>query len=216
MLIQAHNPFVSSAWNIPQQHVFTPSIQSSWGGFAGNSFAPVSTAYSYRFQPVTSGMGVAGFQPVSNAQSSAINTGIPLSNIGFNPALQYSYSFAPNITTAAGLNYNTGATTFNRTTFGISEPNIDITETKNDIVLAADLPNVNLNDLNLTVSENSCSISALAWVGGQNVALHRTVPLPTSVRSDAVDANYSNGILQVRMPKRDVSARREIKVNMSQ
>jgi HSP20 family protein len=196
------NQVYTSAANVPQQQ-FWPSVQSGWGGIQSgwggfSNFAPVSTAYSYRFQPFTSAYNPA--MTTGMADQYALSGGMP-----------YAQAFAPNVG-----GYGTGATTFGRTSFGLSQPDIDISETKNDIVLACDLPNVNLNDLNLTVSENTCTISAQSWIGGQSLALHRTIPLPTSIRAEAVDTNYSNGILQVRMPKKDITARRQISVNMSQ
>ena len=199
---------------LPQQ-AFMP--QSS--AFAGYGYDPVTTAYSYRFQPSNLGSNnVTGFQARNANFNSSWNQ--------INPAMQFAQSFAPssqsfipqsaafspvNQSFATG-NISTGV--LPRTEFGLSQPSIDISETKNDIILACDLPNANLNDLNLTVSDNTCSISAQAWVSGQNLAIHRTVPLSTSVKSDSVDASYNNGILQVRMPKKDVSTSRKINVIM--
>ena len=208
MLMHRQNYF-SSAYNNPyQQTAFS-------GNLPVNSFSPVTQAHSYRFQPMTSGTAnvnnignLQGYPRYSNALAQSVNN--------CNPGLQYTQSVNPSSQGFATNFNNTGAVSWNtgvRSDFGIKEPSIDISETKNDIVLACDLPNVNLDDLNLTVSENTCTISAQSWTSGQNTALHRTVPLSTSVRSDAVDANYSNGILQVRMPKKDVTSKRDIKVN---
>lgn len=82
-----------------------------------------------------------------------------------------------------------------------------------DIVVTAELPNINVNDLNLTVTDDSLSISCTAFAGGIPTSLHRTIALPTSVKAEHVDATYSNGILEARLPKADISARRRIRVN---
>ncbi len=203
-----------SGYNLPQQQAFVPATQSGWPGSINRG----ANAFSYRFQPLTSGAAntgtnFAGYQPISNAFNATGGMG-NFNQIGVQPG--YNQSFAPNISSGTAANLTGGTVSYARNKFGMTQPGIDISETKNDIVLACDLPNVNLNDLNLSVSENSCTISAQSWVEGQNLALHRTVPLSTSIRADAVDANYSNGILEVRMPKRDAVSRKEINVNMSQ
>lgn len=200
-----------SGYNFPQQQAFAPATQSGWAGEINRG----ANAFSYRFQPLsstaaTTGTNISGYHPAANA----FNTAGGIGNFGIQPG--YVQSFAPNMTTGNTASWTGGTMSSARNNFGITQPGIDISETKNDIVLACDLPNVNLNDLNLSVSENSCTISAQSWMGGQNLALHRTVPLSTSIRADAVDANYSNGILEVRMPKRDVTSRKKINVNMSQ
>lgn len=208
-MLQSQNPYITSGYNMPYQQSFVPGNlnQNLWSGRA---------AHSYRFQPMNSGAanfnnlsGIQNYQPLSTSFTPSVNAFNPAIN-GFNQGFHYnpsSQAFTGGNTTGIE-NWNTG-----RTSFGIAQPSIDVSETKDDVILACDLPNVNLNDLNLTVGENSCSISAQTWVNGRSVAMHRTVPLSTSIRSDAVGADYSNGILQVRMPKKDVHAKEEINVN---
>ncbi|KUK10315.1 MAG: Heat shock protein Hsp20 [Clostridia bacterium 41_269] len=98
---------------------------------------------------------------------------------------------------------------------GMTQPRVELAETNNDIVITAELPNVNPNDLNLTVTDDSVSISALAFSGNTAVPIHRTICLPTTVKSEQVNATFTNGILEARLPKSDVSVRRKIKVNPS-
>lgn len=93
------------------------------------------------------------------------------------------------------------------------QPAIDISETASDVVVAACLPNVALNDISLNVTENSVTISANAWAGAQNMAFNRTVALPTSIRSDSVDASLQSGILEIRLPKVEKSVRKRTTVN---
>ena len=208
-MLQTQNPYVSSAYNLPYQQSFVPGNmnQSIWSNSSLSNAYNLPAAHSYRFQPMSSAAvnfnNSRGFQPVSTAFASRLNN--------FNPGLQNNFNNQTSLAlnTTGGTNWTTGY----RSDFGITQPSIDVSETKDDVILACDLPNVNLNDLNLTVSENSCSISAQSMVNGQSIAMHRTVPLSTCIRSDAVDANYSNGILQVRMPKKDVKAKKDIKVN---
>jgi HSP20 family molecular chaperone IbpA len=98
---------------------------------------------------------------------------------------------------------------------GMMQPRIELAETNSDVVVTAELPNINPNNLQLTVTDDSLSISALAISGGMTTSLHRTVALPCSVRAEHVDATYSNGILEARLPKSDLTARRRVKVNVT-
>ena len=99
---------------------------------------------------------------------------------------------------------------------GLAQMRVDLHETNSDVVVAAELPNVSLNDLNLTVTDDSVSISATAFAGGQVTSLYRTVALPSSIKAEQVEATYANGILEIRAPKADVVTRRRVKVNVAQ
>ena len=98
---------------------------------------------------------------------------------------------------------------------GLAQMRVDLHETNSDVIVVAELPNINLNDLNLTVTDDSLSISATAFAGNRATSLFRTVALPTSVKAEQVEATYSNGILEIRAPKSDVTTRRKVKVNIA-
>ncbi|MEW6574515.1 MAG: Hsp20/alpha crystallin family protein [Bacillota bacterium] len=99
---------------------------------------------------------------------------------------------------------------------GLAQMRVDLHETNSDVVVAAELPNVSLNDLNLTVTDDSLSISATAFAGGQATSLFRTIALPASIKAEQVEATYANGILEIRAPKADVATRRRVKINVAQ
>ncbi|MCK8816693.1 Hsp20/alpha crystallin family protein [Natroniella sulfidigena] len=98
----------------------------------------------------------------------------------------------------------------------IFQPSIDISETQNDLVVACSMQNANPNNIDLTATEDSVSISAQSFIGNQTSSLHRTIPLPTTIRAEAIDASYSNGVLRIRMPKRETSARKQLQVNVNE
>lgn len=95
---------------------------------------------------------------------------------------------------------------------GLAQPRVELAETNNDVIVTADLPNVDPNNIYITVTDDSLSISALSMMGGSTGSLHRTVALPTSIRSEHLDVSYTNGILECRMPKSDLVTRRRVKV----
>ncbi len=95
----------------------------------------------------------------------------------------------------------------------IVQPTVDISETTSDVLVTACVGNLNVNDLNLNVTDNSVTISGTAWTGSEQIVLNRTVALTTSVRAEAVDANFNRGILEIRMPKAEKSIRRRTTIS---
>jgi len=200
---------------------FVPT-SSGWRG--GASFPAMSMAYTPAFgwqsgiqtspfynigQSVIgqSGLGqpvISGFsQPFSSWQFPAVSG---FGNVGLGTAY-------PQISGFTGL--GTSLTNAITSSVGMIQPRIDIAETNSDVVVTADLPNINPANLQLTVTDDSLSISALALSGNMSTSVHRTVALPCPVRAEHVDATYSNGILEARLPKSDIMARRRVKVNVT-
>ncbi|MCT4620838.1 MAG: Hsp20/alpha crystallin family protein [Marinisporobacter sp.] len=93
------------------------------------------------------------------------------------------------------------------------QPSIDISETTSDVVVTACVGNLGIHDVNLNVTDNSVTISGVAWTGAENVVLNRTVALPTSVRAEAIDANLQSGIMEIRCPKIEKSIRQRTTIN---
>jgi HSP20 family protein len=81
------------------------------------------------------------------------------------------------------------------------QPNVDISETSNDIVISAYVSNGIMNDISLNVSEDAVTISGSVWTGSEGIALRRIIPLATSVRAEACDASLQSGTLEIRLPK---------------
>lgn len=98
---------------------------------------------------------------------------------------------------------------------GFAQPRVELAESNSDVIVTAELPNVDPNQIYLTVTDDSLSISALANLGGTSSSIHRTVALPTNVKSEHLDVNFSNGTLECRLPKSDLAVRRRVKVNVT-
>jgi HSP20 family molecular chaperone IbpA len=98
----------------------------------------------------------------------------------------------------------------------VVQPSIDISETASDLVVTACVGNLGINDMNLNVTDNSVSISGSAWTGTENLILNRTIPLPTSVRAESIDANLQSGILEIRCPKVEKQVRQRTIMNGEQ
>jgi len=77
------------------------------------------------------------------------------------------------------------------------EPLIDIMEEKEDVVIVAELPGVEKEDISLHATEDQLTIS----VDNPNRRYHKEMPLPTKVDHRSARASYKNGVLEVRLRK---------------
>jgi len=103
-------------------------------------------------------------------------------------------------------------------------PAVDIFETENELVLKADLPDVQEKDIDIRMENNTLTIRGerrfeqevkednYLRVERAYGTFTRSFSLPSTVNAEAIQAEYSNGVLTVRMPKREESKPRQIKV----
>jgi HSP20 family protein len=106
-------------------------------------------------------------------------------------------------------------------------PAVDIYETADELVVTADLPGVNEKNLDVRVENNSLTIRGERkfeqTVSEENFlrvertygSFSRSFSLPSTVNAEAIKAEYRNGVLTVRMPKREEAKPKQIKVNVS-
>ena len=106
-------------------------------------------------------------------------------------------------------------------------PAVDIYETQDELVVKADLPAVNERDLDVRVENNMLTIrgerkferevseDSYLRVERAYGSFSRSFSLPNTVNTDAIKAEYRNGVLTVRMPKREESKPKQIKVSIS-
>jgi HSP20 family protein len=105
-------------------------------------------------------------------------------------------------------------------------PAVDIYETENELVLKADLPDINEKDLDVRVENNTLSIHGerkfeqKVKEGGylrterSHGSFSRSFSLPNTVNTEAIKAEYRNGVLTVELPKRAESKPKQVKVNV--
>lgn len=105
-------------------------------------------------------------------------------------------------------------------------PAVDIYETANELVVKADLPDVNPQDLDIRVENNILTIRGERKfekkVNEDNYlrieraygAFSRSFSLANSVKSEAIKADYQNGVLTLSIPKREEAKPKQIKVNV--
>ena len=200
-------------------------VATNQGYQSGATAFPVSlrpsfqgNTVTYAFNPVLSQAAAWGLNPAIAASTAAnpmLNQSLALA---WNPMLA-STAWNPTVNPIQAMSnaMATGQMSLNtiQSSTGLAQMRVDLHETNSDMVIAAELPNVSLNDLNLTVTDDSLSISATAFAGNRATSLFRTVALPTSIKSEQVEATYANGILEIRAPKSDMVTRRKVKVNLA-
>jgi len=106
-------------------------------------------------------------------------------------------------------------------------PAVDIYETENDLVLKADLPDLNEKEIDIRVENNMLTVRGERkfeqQVKEENYlriertygSFSRSFGLPNTVNTEGINASYKNGVLRVTMPKRAESKLKQVKVNVN-
>jgi HSP20 family protein len=106
-------------------------------------------------------------------------------------------------------------------------PPVDIYENDDSLVLKAELPAINPDDVEIRVEDNTLYLKgerkAEKDVKEQNYhrversygTFARSFSLPNSVDADKVVANYRDGVLTLTMPKKEEAKPKTIKINVS-
>ncbi|MCR3923543.1 MAG: Hsp20/alpha crystallin family protein [Firmicutes bacterium] len=92
-------------------------------------------------------------------------------------------------------------------------PAVDVHETNNEVIVSADIPGVDPTELNVTVDDMQITISGEIERGADRTEegyrimerrmgrFSRTIPLPVEVKPDETWADYTRGVLEIRMNK---------------
>jgi HSP20 family protein len=105
-------------------------------------------------------------------------------------------------------------------------PAVDIFETEHELVVKADLPEIDPKELDIRVENNILTIrgerkfeSKVSQDKHLRVeraygSFSRSFSLANSVNSEAIKADYQNGVLTLTVPKREEAKPKQIKVNV--
>jgi HSP20 family protein len=103
-------------------------------------------------------------------------------------------------------------------------PSVDIFEEGDDVVVKADIPGVKKNDLDVTITENSLTISGerkqekkvkekdYHRVERSYGSFSRSFRLPENVNGSKAKAEFKNGVLEVRLPKTKESKQKKVEI----
>src|ERR1700736_5285093 len=105
-------------------------------------------------------------------------------------------------------------------------PSVDIYENEQELVVKADLPEVDPKDLDIRVENNILTIRGerkfekkadeanYLRVERAYGPFSRSFSLANTVNSEAIKADYHNGVLTLTVPKREEAKPKQIKVNV--
>lgn len=106
-------------------------------------------------------------------------------------------------------------------------PAVDVTESEKELVVSADLPGIDPQQVEITVQENILTLSGerKAESESKDESYHRveraygsftrSFVLPSTVDETKVSAEYKDGVLRVHLPKREEAKPRKIDVKLS-
>ena len=106
-------------------------------------------------------------------------------------------------------------------------PPVDIYETEHELVVKADLPDLQDKDIDVRVENNTLTIRGerkfdtdvnednYLRVERSYGSFTRSFSLPNTVSSESIRADYHNGVLTLRMAKREESKPKQIKISVS-
>ena len=105
-------------------------------------------------------------------------------------------------------------------------PAVDIQETENEVVLKADLPDVNEKEIDIRIEDGTLSLKGERKFNKETKeggfhriersygSFARYFALPDSVNPEAVRAEYKNGVLTVSLAKKEAAKPKQIKVEV--
>ena len=114
--------------------------------------------------------------------------------------------------------------TFNEAGAGVRAPRIDVINRDEDIIVRAEVPGVNKDDLDISLTENTITIQGSSDRQEKEEkgnyyrceisrgTFSRSVVLPSDVDEEKAKAVFKDGMLEVTLPKVEKSKRRSIQI----
>jgi HSP20 family protein len=106
-------------------------------------------------------------------------------------------------------------------------PSVDIYETETELVVKAELPDVQEKDIDVRITNNTLTLRGerkfdkdikednFLRIERAYGTFMRSFSLPNTVSSDNIRADYRNGVLTLHMAKREESKPKQIKISLS-
>lgn len=108
--------------------------------------------------------------------------------------------------------------------FGAFTPSVDVTENDKELTVSAELPGLAEKDIEVSLTRDVLTIrgekKAEKEDKGDNYyrmersygSFQRSIPLPTRVDADKVDATFKNGVLTITLPKTEAQTLKKISI----
>ncbi|MBI5234022.1 MAG: Hsp20/alpha crystallin family protein [Deltaproteobacteria bacterium] len=110
---------------------------------------------------------------------------------------------------------------------GVIVPDIEMYDRNDEIVVRAEVPGLKKEDIDLTISEDSLVLKGVikkdedvkdeAYYAREISygGISRTISLPSAVQSEKAKASFTDGILEIVLPKKEAARPKEIKIEVS-
>jgi HSP20 family molecular chaperone IbpA len=105
----------------------------------------------------------------------------------------------------------------------ILTPAVDIFENENEILLHADMPGVNKDDISVNIDNGKLSLSGVrrlnltgtaTWREFANAEFRRTFAVPQSIDVEKVYAQVKDGVLRLHLPKSEAAKPKQIEITI--
>ena len=105
-------------------------------------------------------------------------------------------------------------------------PSLDVSETKNELVVKAEVPGMDPKDIDISLSDGVLTMKGekrqekeekeadYHLVERSYGGFTRSVQLPKEVKGDKISASYKDGILKITLPKSEEAKKKEIKIKV--
>jgi HSP20 family protein len=105
-------------------------------------------------------------------------------------------------------------------------PTIDLTETKDKLLIKAELPGLEAKDVDLSISGDILTIRGEKKKEAETKDEHkyvverycgtfqRQIRLPAHIKTEKIDAEFDKGILTITLPKTEEARKKEIKIKV--
>jgi HSP20 family protein len=103
-------------------------------------------------------------------------------------------------------------------------PRVDVTQHEDELVIRADLPGLEKDDVKVNVAEDAVTIHGERHRAQEEErdgvyrternygTFYRTIPLPAGTVTDQAKASFKNGVLEIRMPAAQSAAGRALDI----
>ncbi len=105
-------------------------------------------------------------------------------------------------------------------------PSLDLAETKDKLIVTAEIPGMDVEDIDISISGDTLTIKGekkqekeekaenYHLLETRYGAFSRSVRLPAEIDEKKVDASYKQGILKISLPKKEEAKPKKIKVKV--
>lgn len=105
-------------------------------------------------------------------------------------------------------------------------PSLDMAETKNDVIIKAEVPGMDPKDIDISLSNGLLTIKGEKKQEREEKegdyhlaercfgAFMRAIRLPGEVQSEKIEASYKNGVLKITLPKSEEAKKKQIKIKV--